>query len=338
MLNWDCLSTGILVALNTNISTEDHIHIHTVTWYSCRRYETRRIVITTKDLYIALCKDEITRDIIPLSEIVKIEELNTAKDDPPEPASAPLAASRAKSIRPTQPKPNGNTETPEDNTTSMLFSTARHANVIKITTIQGGYNAGRSYSLQAPSSDTCTMVSRPQPLNFSASLSLSPQTHTPSPTPFHSPLHGKHCGGSPPVTRARHAQVTGLLSRYVAQACKKAVVRSASGARASRPGPPCSPDRLRLRLCRPPHADRVPPHRPVRVIDPGQRSESPIQVDRPSRPSESPTGVQDRPSESLHSGQPPRAPSRINRPSHPCEAPVRVTRPSRPSELFVRVK
>ena len=178
MLNWDCLSTGILVALNTNISTEDHIHIHTVTWYSCRRYETRRIVITTKDLYIALCKDEITRDIIPLSEIVKIEELNTAKDDPPEPASAPLAASRAKSIRPTQPKPNGNTETPEDNTTSMLFSTARHANVIKITTIQGGYNAGRSYSLQAPSSDTCTMVSRPQPLNFSASLSLSTNTHT----------------------------------------------------------------------------------------------------------------------------------------------------------------
>ena len=94
----------------------------------------------------------------------------------------------------------------------MLFSTARHANVIKITTIQGGYNAGRSYSLQAPSSDTCTMVSRPQPLtSVRTPPPRSPLTPAPATVTHHQPTW---------------AQVMSLLGRYVEQARKKAVVRS----------------------------------------------------------------------------------------------------------------
>ncbi len=111
------------------------------------RFEKRRIVITTKELYIALLEDEITRDVIPLNEVVNLEELNN--DLPPEngaggQAQAPVSQ-RSKSLR-TAPL------------NSEVFTMARHSNVIKISTIEGGYNAGRGYSLQAPSRETSAQV------------------------------------------------------------------------------------------------------------------------------------------------------------------------------------
>lgn len=116
----------------------------------------RRIVITSKELYIALLEDEITRDLIPLCDVESVEEIGEPQADH---HGGAHNLSRGKSIRPPTSKQNGHADSADDGeNASKVFSNSRHANVLKITTIEGGYNAGRTYSLQAPSRESCAQV------------------------------------------------------------------------------------------------------------------------------------------------------------------------------------
>jgi hypothetical protein len=108
----------------------------------------RRIVITNKELFIALVNDEVTRELIPLLEIISVEEQG-GKDE-----SLAAELDTHKLMFGQSFRSNGRSDTAEDVTASTSLATSRHADTIKIMTKEGGYNAGRAYYLQASSHAT----------------------------------------------------------------------------------------------------------------------------------------------------------------------------------------
>ena len=117
-----------------------------------RRFETRRIVITSNELLIALVNDEVIRERIPLLEIISVEEQGRKDESPAaEPNASTPALARSRTMSGTSFKANGRADSADDSGMSTSFTTTRHADSIRIITKEGGYNAGRSYFLQASS-------------------------------------------------------------------------------------------------------------------------------------------------------------------------------------------
>ena len=124
-----------------------------------RKFEQRRIVITNKEIFIALVNEEVTRELIPLLEIITVEEQGGKDEDPavdPDGTTSTLTHSRSLRLQPA--KSNGRLDSADDAVASTSFATARHADTIKIITKEDGYNAGRSYFLQISSHTTRLQV------------------------------------------------------------------------------------------------------------------------------------------------------------------------------------
>jgi hypothetical protein len=119
-----------------------------------RKFEKRRIVITSKEIFIALVDDEVTRELIPLLEIISVEEQGSKEEGNAVEPEGPANLSRSRSLRGPSLKPSGRADSADDAAASTSFATARHADIIKIVTKEDGYNAGRAYFLQVDTHST----------------------------------------------------------------------------------------------------------------------------------------------------------------------------------------
>jgi hypothetical protein len=120
-----------------------------------RKFEQRRIVITNKEIFIALVNEEVTRELIPLLEIISVEEQGGKDEDPAvDPDGSVSTPTRSRSLRLQPSKSNSRIDPADDAGASTSFATVRHADTIKIITKEDGYNAGRSYFLQVSSRTT----------------------------------------------------------------------------------------------------------------------------------------------------------------------------------------
>ena len=106
----------------------------------------RRVVITKERLSFALLGDESEIDFIPLSEVISIEEMCGGEEDNTAGQQGRLKTLLQKSIA--LGFDNELELQDDEDSTSRLF-----VNAIQIATIADGYNSGRSYYLQAESSE-----------------------------------------------------------------------------------------------------------------------------------------------------------------------------------------
>ena len=111
-----------------------------------RTWQIRRIVITKETLSFALLNDDIEIDFIPLSEVICVEEMSGVED-----ANADgITRKNYSGLNMSQKSMGSEILDPQfdEDSTSRLF-----VNAFQIATIPDGYNSGRSYYLQADSSD-----------------------------------------------------------------------------------------------------------------------------------------------------------------------------------------
>jgi predicted RNA-binding protein YlxR (DUF448 family) len=111
-----------------------------------RTWQIRRIVITKETLSFALLDDDSEIDFIPLSEVICVEEMCGVEE-----ANADGTTRKNCSGLNMLQRSMGSEEIDqqfEEDSTSRLF-----VNAFQIATISDGYNSGRSYYLQADSSD-----------------------------------------------------------------------------------------------------------------------------------------------------------------------------------------
>jgi hypothetical protein len=112
-----------------------------------RTWQIRRVVVTKQTLSFALRDDDIERDYIPLSEVSRVEQMRGAEES--EPNKLSQKSSRGLQIlQKSHSADSQEIERLDKDSTSRLF-----VNAFQIATIPDGHNSGRSYYLQAESSE-----------------------------------------------------------------------------------------------------------------------------------------------------------------------------------------